>query len=336
VGSLLKMAMIQKKYNLNIDIPYLNLIKNCDFTPVFIIGVPRSGTSLLYHLLAETKGVNFVNTYHVLRYGELLSNYVNHCQIQACQEIQELIDSFGMDNRGVDEIPVSPYVPEEYEFILNQSGYRMRVNSRSILLLKEICQKITYISSNPSLPILLKNPMDSYNFVFLKKNFPNAKIIFIHRNPINSINSWIKFCIKLLDSKNSYCYEIWRWYREIWDNSFLLKMVKFLTTSEVYNTRVFLAAQMFQLAYSYFLKNIKYLPTQDVYSLKYESLCQDPDKTMQGIAAFLNIPSVESINFSKRVSPRETLLLPDLEKNLNYLNRLFEPTLSYFEYSPRY
>lgn len=331
------MIEIMKRKNLysQKDIPYLDIISEVGFVPVFIIGVPRSGTSLLNHLLAETKGVNFVNAYHVLKYGEILSNYINHKQDQEYQEVQRLIDSFAMETRDVDQIPISPYTPEEYEFILNQSGYRMMVNENNTSLIKEICQKIQYISSDPKRPILLKNPMDSYTFPLLKKRFPNAKMIFIYRDPINSLNSWLKFCIKILGAKNLYAYHIWRNYRDIVDNPLLFNLFNFLGTSKFLNVRILVSSYAFQRAYSSLLKNVGYLPSEDIVSIKYEDLCQDPNTIMQKIINFLEIDLPEKIDFANRVNPRETSLLPDVEQMLNYLNILFQPTIDSLGYSQK-
>ena len=57
------------------DLGYSNLFRNMKFDPVFIIGDHRSGTTVLYMLLAQTGAFNVVTAYHVIRYHEIVANH---------------------------------------------------------------------------------------------------------------------------------------------------------------------------------------------------------------------------------------------------------------------
>ena len=60
---------------INPDQDYIQDLEQVDFQPVFILGMHRSGTSILYKMLTATDTYNPVTAYHLINYNELLSNY---------------------------------------------------------------------------------------------------------------------------------------------------------------------------------------------------------------------------------------------------------------------
>jgi hypothetical protein len=63
-----------------------------------------------------------------------------------------------------------------------------------------MCKKIQFIAGNDK-PILLKNPYDFPNFLYIKRVFPNARFVFIHRNPLKTISSTLN-AIKMILKNN--------------------------------------------------------------------------------------------------------------------------------------
>src|SRR4051812_45814322 len=105
------------------DESYLKLLQPVDFEPIFIMGDHRSGTTLLYKALVATRCFNFVSAYHVIKYDEILLNYVNKTEERVRQEFEEFLKSLGMKDRVIDNVEVTPDLPEEYGFILKNAGY---------------------------------------------------------------------------------------------------------------------------------------------------------------------------------------------------------------------
>ncbi|NEN93018.1 MAG: sulfotransferase [Okeania sp. SIO3H1] len=64
------------------DRPYLDLCSKIDFSPIFIMGEHRSGTTLLYKSLVATECFNCVTAYHIIKYDQILSNYINQTEYQ--------------------------------------------------------------------------------------------------------------------------------------------------------------------------------------------------------------------------------------------------------------
>ncbi|MBU1941907.1 MAG: sulfotransferase, partial [Candidatus Thermoplasmatota archaeon] len=56
----------------NPDAQYTTKYENLSFAPVFIMGIQRSGTSILYKILSETQSFNIITAYHLIKYPELI------------------------------------------------------------------------------------------------------------------------------------------------------------------------------------------------------------------------------------------------------------------------
>ena len=202
------------------DQPYLDLLPKVDFSPIFIMGDHRSGTTLLYKTLVATGCFNFVRAYHIIKYDEILSNHINQTENRAIQELEELFKSLGISDRTIDQVMVTPNLPEEYGFILNNvAGNETCITPQNLPIFQQLCRKIQ-LASDPDKLLLLKNPWDLPQFMYVKSVIPTAKFIFIHRHPIHVINSKLKAARTLLSDWNDYTALIARWYKQIsWSTS---------------------------------------------------------------------------------------------------------------------
>jgi hypothetical protein len=96
--------------SLTADAPYLAQLQTMPSGLIFIMGCHRSGTSLLHHLLAYTKQVNYLTTYDVIHYDSLLSNRITGHEAQVKAELQQLLGA--EKDRGLDHLPVGVDLPE--------------------------------------------------------------------------------------------------------------------------------------------------------------------------------------------------------------------------------
>jgi hypothetical protein len=115
------------------DTPYLTEINKVSFQPVFILGVHRSGTSILYKMLVETGCFNPSTAYHLINYDELL---YNHHEKREETEKQRLTESFvknGVSDRGIDRLMLTADFAEEYGFLLGNRTLRMSLSKKNIL-----------------------------------------------------------------------------------------------------------------------------------------------------------------------------------------------------------
>ena len=285
-----------------LDDKYLEEIDKTGFFPVFILGLERSGTSILYKLLVETGCFNFLDVYHIIKYPELLHNYFNKLEKKTRMELEEFFKvNLGVD-RGIDRLRISSDFPEEYRFILGKKTGMLTVNPATLGLFVEMCKKIQFISNNNK-PLLLKNPSDFTSFRYIKRVLPGSKFIFIHRNPVKTLDSQMRAMRELLKNKSKYMAAISPGYRKIFEKKILLayyKLIYFYLTPLM----LFFHLRKMSKSLSYFFKNIKHLKTEDFFMTTYEKLCEKPDEEIGDILRFLNVSCEKNVDLSVFIKTR--------------------------------
>jgi Sulfotransferase family len=312
------------------DESYLNLLEKVDFCPIFIMADHRSGTTLLYQTLVATECFNFIKAYHIIKYDELLSNYINGTENQARREIENILKSLGMKDRVIDNVAVTPDLPEEYGFILKNAGYESYLNSDNISTFTELCRKIQFVSK-PDRPLLLKNPWCFPHFMYVKSAFPEAKFIFIHRHPIHVTNSKLKAARSILSAKNEYVALISQQYKQIFDKS-VQRFFYQLLYSSYFDLGLRRVTKEAVQSTTYFLENINALPKTDYVSLTYEELCHAPEATIMKILGFLGLEARVTLAYDSLIQPRQLKLLPEVERKYEQIRQKLQPYFAYHDY----
>jgi hypothetical protein len=149
--------------------------------PIFILGVPRSGSTILYQLITSCFDVSYINNLAVasrenLYAGLRLSNifYKNKRH-----------DSFDSDYGNTFKSGLN--APAEggsiwYKWFSKEKIY-FEKNSLSQKQLKEIKELIVAITNRYNKPLVIKNLMFSQRLEVLHQLFPEAKFIYIKREP---------------------------------------------------------------------------------------------------------------------------------------------------------
>ena len=287
------------------DDHYRKHLQNIDVHPIFILGLHRSGTSILYKMLVETGAFNAVTAYHLINYNKLLVNHLHGTEEQAKQTLDAFFQRSQQD-RGIDNLSLTADFPEEYGFLLGRRTIAMNITRGNKDLFIELAQKIQFIAENNK-PLLLKNPYDFSNFLYIKKEFPQATFVFIHRHPFAVLSSTMKAMRLLLNGKNPYTTELFRLYDILFDHPLLLALSRCLVNS-LSSLGVCLYALLSAASTRYYLKNIARLPPCDYIAITYEQLCADPQTTMNDILDFLHISPPKPIDFTRFIKPRKTTL----------------------------
>ena len=114
------------------DDTYKNLLSDFTGQLVFIMGCHRSGTSLLYHLLAYTGAYNYVSAYDSICYNELIQNP------QTCFADPELRGGRSVVNALRIPMPRSGNFADVYEFFgASCSRWAIKCFTRQIPGLRE-------------------------------------------------------------------------------------------------------------------------------------------------------------------------------------------------------
>lgn len=312
------------------DHDYLELLEPVRFEPVFILGMHRSGTTMLYRLLQRTGQFNVVTLYHVARYDEVLHNHLNQLEDEARERLSEFCRQEGIRTRVIDTIEVDSDLPEEYGFILRNASCTPFVSETSLPKFVELCRKVQFVT-DPTKPLLLKNPRDFVRFRFLHEKFPSARFIFIHRDPIQTIDSHLRAIRTVFSARSGYQAMISRSYRRMFDNPLRLWFSR-LRVSARLGLDLKRVCDNFESQADSFLDNIGFLPRSVYHTVKYEDACADPKAVVAGVLDFLKLPTDTVGNYDALIRPRKTALLDEVESRKASLARRFRGYCQYCGY----
>ena len=325
-------AMQSKNSAIAPDSSYLHGLKDIQVAPIFILGDQRSGTTLLYKTLTDTGCFNAVRAYHIIKYDEILSNHFNQIEEQAIQELAVRFKALGISDRKIDRVAATPNLPEEYGFILkNVVGDELFITSENLSVFQQLCRKIQ-VASDLEKPLLLKNPWDFPQFLRVKQFIPNARFIFIHRNPIHVVSSRIKASRSMIFDWNDYTALISPLYAEIFGNPIKRSLIRLLY-SKRFGLGLRQSIQTSIKATTYYMENIGALPAQDYISIRYEDLCNSPAATIGQIMTFLNIEDRSNLDYAQIIEPRSLNLLPEVQKRAKQIQQKSKEYFDYYGYA---
>ena len=180
--------------------PQLTKIKLNDHPPVFVIGHWRSGTTHLHYLLTRDKQFGILSNYQAFFFK---ISWIGKGWLD------KILNYFMPETRPQDNIKMNAFEPAEEEqpltnisvcsgmhsmYFPNNLSYFTKFNlfeGISFREKKRWARKYSYLLKMISLkngvqkPLLLKNPHNTSRVKELLELFPEAKFIFIHRNPVD-------------------------------------------------------------------------------------------------------------------------------------------------------
>ena len=78
--------------------------------PIFILGLQRSGTTLLYEMLAASGAFRISTAWHVICFDELLTDEMDPTASR--ERLRDRFAAAGLKTRGVDIVATGPDTPE--------------------------------------------------------------------------------------------------------------------------------------------------------------------------------------------------------------------------------
>lgn len=293
--------------------------------PVFLLGAFRSGTTLLYRMLEETGCFNITTAYHVLNYRELLTTHVAGRTGAAREELTRHFRELNLSTRKLDAIELSADMPEEYGFVLVRELRQRQINRKSLPKFVELCRKTLAISDAPEKPLLLKNPWDFDNFQQIRALIPQARFVFLHRDPIDTVNSQLKALRQIWHDGNAYAQMLGGERGKWLDNPVVHALLSWATDPR---SRVRLAERLL-VRYATrwttgYLDRIAALPKDCYHELRYEDLCRQPNESIRDIMTFLGQQPENVVDYRDEIAVRPTNLLPGLSARKTALQQKFE------------
>lgn len=293
------------------DAPHLHWLAGIPVEPVFITGPHRSGTTLLYSLLLATHRFNGVTAYHVLRYRQLLARHLAGETEQAKAELAEQFRAAGVLDRVIDGMRVTPDMPEEYGFVIADPG-PPRLRPANLGRFADLCRKVQFTGPSGR-PLVLKNPWDFGRSCFAKQNFPRSKFLFLHRDPVRTLNSQLNAARSMLAARNAYVAMLAPRYGLLFRRPLTLAPTRWLF-SPGHRLGVRLLARGLAGGIMAAARDRAELPAADCFDVRYEDLCARPNETMAGILGWLGLDTVSVPDVSALIAPRGGTLLPEVER----------------------
>jgi hypothetical protein len=176
--------------------------------PVFIIGFWRSGTTFLHNLLSEDPRNAYITTYQTI--------FPHHSLVNS-RWLKKLAEMIAPDRRPVDNVKLDMNWPQEEEMGLGNIQpvsfynyfyfpHHIEEYTKKCLMFENVTDKETRrwekaykllikkaLIISDGKRFISKNPPNNFRIPQILKMFPDAKFIYIYRNPYRSLSSFLPF-----------------------------------------------------------------------------------------------------------------------------------------------
>lgn len=180
---------LEKLWSTDEDLKYLDM-----FPPVFLIGSPRSGTTVLYQLLCKHLQFGYINNF--------VSNWP-----KAPLTATKLYKYFSKNSNPIDlkskfgrsNLMSGPSEYGEFWYRWFERSHKLKLNNNIINKLRIEISGLTKIHNRP---LIFKNVVHSMRILELKKVFQKSVFIVLKRKKLDIAQSILNARIKLYNDKN--------------------------------------------------------------------------------------------------------------------------------------
>jgi hypothetical protein len=295
----------------SLDQPHIERLTAIDVRPVFIVAPHRSGTTLLYRTLAESGSFNVVTVNHIVNRHRLLHLYFTGQYEMAREELNRYFESKGVPRESQNSREFNADTLEEYCYAFDRQTHRPRLAPDNAEQFKLFCKKLQVIQ-DPSRRLLLKNPFDGTGFLYIPQVFPEARFVFIYRNPVDVINSKIRQNRLLLGRKFEYHATFLQEYASLFAHPVKLAMAR-LIFSDKLPIMAELVCRDVSSNFDYVLENFAKLGERAL-GVTYPELCNEPTRTVRRIMEFLGVEERKPRDYAFMIRKREPEILPEVER----------------------
>jgi hypothetical protein len=288
----------------------------------FILGNHRSGTTWLYQLMAATGAFSVLTAHHVIAWPQWQAWARGDGAVPDRAEMALRFERSGARVRIDDGVPLSPDLPEEYGYILNNAGMGSRLTRHNAPLLRSMID----VLARDGRPVLLKNPWDYGNFRMLHAMFPDARFVFIHRHPWRVVHSLSHMFQTLFVARDPYSALLSQRYVRNWDTPWRRRLFQWLAGPGFGWT---LEGVAFGIAAAnrHYTAQISTLPAGRSVALRYEDLCAEPEHELARVLQFCavnpTVPAVPPRRGDRSIHPLVLARAPRLALSMKVYFRQF-------------
>jgi hypothetical protein len=291
------------------DDMYLFQLEDVEFQPVFIIGAARSGTTILYRVLAQTGLFNVTTVNHIINRHRLLQVQATGQQEQARADVIRLFGGDGM----VGAEREAPPVFEEYCYVFDREERQPILNDSNLPTFMRFCKKLQVIQG-VTRPLLLRNTYDTANFLYIHEKFPHARYVFIYRHPAEIISSTMRLLRSIFAQRSEPAAILSPRYDRLSQSPLKLALARAFFSDKF--------PVLFRQVCGYVAHNCNYMAAHKdelglaMIGITYPDLCSHTNQVVQRILDFLGLEERAPYDYAGLIRPSEAVLLPEVQRNL--------------------
>ena len=259
------------------DLFFYRKLKKVKFEkpPLFILGHWRSGTTLLHNMLTKDPSAGFVTTYLAVFPNNMASKWLFRTFMRLNMPEKRPSDGvvLNVDFPQEDEFAftnLNPnayynffYFPENYSSFFNKAVYHDGMSEREIA---KWYSDYNYLLKKAAIEtggkrLIIKNPVNTARIDKILKLFPEAKFLYIYRNPVTVFFSTQRFFQQLFPTL---------WLHRV-NDTFINGMI----------------FDIYQRLIEEYQKGKQLIPEGNLLEIRFEEFERDPVKAMDEIYSFL-------------------------------------------------
>jgi len=299
--------------SMDFDRPFMHYVEEVPIRPVFVMGLHRCGTNTALQSVGDSFGMAQFTLYHLFLYKRLLDGKLNGTSKADRTAVDRFLSSGDHKDVESEGLTVDNGLPVAYSWLTQKLAGGLRTSSRTAELLREVCQKITFLEPNAS-GILLKNPMDLARTLQIRELFPEAKFIFIKRDSAEILDTQFRNAmtfaeedcslIRLLYKEipgGTVLLEAQRWGRRLLGKTLYGKLVRRVLTLNLRRD-----LKIYQQA-------VLSIPEKRRCEIDFKVLVSDPEAALSSVAALLQMEPRACV-LPEALPPRPLTLHPMVEE----------------------
>ena len=276
--------------------------------PLFILGHWRSGTTLLHNMLTKDPSAGYMTTYHAVFPNNLTSKWlfrtfmsINMPDKRPSDGVKLNVsfpqeDEFSFCNTQWNAYYNFFYFPKNYSEFYDKSVHHLNLNKKEIDLWYKSYDQLVKKSliDTKGERVILKNPVNTARIDKILKLYPDAKFLYIYRNPITVFHSTRRFFQQLYPTL---------WLHKV-DDQFIDKMI-----FDVYKRLI-----------DDYLKLKSMIPAGNLMELRFEEFEKQPVNELEKIYSnllkedFLTVKQYFSDYFKTQKNHKKNKYLVDAEE----------------------
>ncbi len=280
-----------------------------DQAPVFILGLHRSGTTLLYQMMVASRGFAPLTTAHVLGFEALRRGDPLE---RVRRQVEVRLAALPMRTRGLDVVLLGPDTPEEYGFILDNYGSGFALTRDNLALFDEVC-RVAGAGAGPEARLILKNPWDFGRCHLLAEMLPGARFVFIHRHPLVTASSMFRVALAAAQRPNGYIALLSRRYHSFIECPWQLRLARWICDHRPGLVARWMIRSMGRATGRYLRARRQLLPGVAV-DVRYEDLLAAPNATMHRLLAELSVEPPPGLDFAGMIAPHTGGVHPEIDR----------------------